>query len=82
MQRVALHTAIAIGDVDAIAAAIDPLRAGKAQVELLKDLTRHCCTGAAQMIGGDLPMEVEETWPAFAALFKRARRFKLWPADV
>lgn len=49
--------------------------------EMVDNLAKTCCTGAAQTIGPDLSPEVVATWPYFSRIFEDARqsRFFLWP---
>ena len=50
-------------------------------LEMVDNLAKICCTGAAQTIGADLPPEVVETWPYFSRIFKEAKASNtlLWP---
>jgi hypothetical protein len=49
--------------------------------EMVNNLAKTCCTGAAQTIGADLPPEVVETWPYFSRIFEEAKHSNtfLWP---
>jgi hypothetical protein len=49
--------------------------------DMVNNLAKICCTGAAQTIGADLPLEVVRTWPYFSKLFDDTRKSKLilWP---
>jgi hypothetical protein len=46
--------------------------------EMVDNLAKMCCTGAAQTIGPDLPSEVVETWPYFSRIFEDAKRANTW----
>ncbi len=46
--------------------------------EMVDNLAKICCTGAAQTIGPDLPPEVIETWPYFARIFEDTKRANAW----
>lgn len=50
-------------------------------LEMVNNLAKVCCPGAAQMIGEDLPEEVSQTWPYFARMFSEAKAASLvtWP---
>lgn len=49
--------------------------------EMVNNLAKIGCTGAAQTIGADLPREVVETWPYFSRIFEEAKQSAtlLWP---
>ncbi len=49
--------------------------------EMVDNLAKMGCTGAAQTIGPDLPPEVVDTWPYFARIFAEAKQSNtlLWP---
>ena len=49
--------------------------------EMVDNLAKICCTGAAQTIGEDLPADVVDTWPYFSRIFEEAKRSGtiLWP---
>ena len=49
--------------------------------EMVDNLAKMGCTGAAQTIGEDLPPTVAKTWPYFARIFEEAKRSgtPLWP---
>jgi hypothetical protein len=53
----------------------EPLR------EMLDNLAKTACTGAAQTLGSDLPGEIEQGWPHFSKLFNAAKDagLLLWP---
>ena len=53
----------------------EPLR------EMLDNLIKIACTGAAQTLGSTLPNEIARGWPHFATLFNTAKdaNLLLWP---
>lgn len=53
----------------------EPLR------EMVNELSKTCCAGAAQTFGNDLPIEVIRTWPYFSRIFAQAKNSRLysWP---
>ena len=50
-------------------------------LEMVDNLAKICCPGAAQTIGPDLPPEAARTWPYFSQMFEEAKQAKLlqWP---
>jgi hypothetical protein len=52
--------------------------------EMVDNLAKTCCTGAAQTIGSNLPPEIVRTWPYFSKIFAEAKNANtwLWPTDV
>ena len=46
--------------------------------DMVNNLAKTCCTGAAQTIGADLPPEVVKTWPYFARIFMDAKNSDTW----
>lgn len=46
--------------------------------EMVDNLAKLGCTGAAQTIGPDLPPEVVRTWPYFSRIFAEAKRADTW----
>lgn len=52
--------------------------------EMVDNLAKTCCTGAAQTIGSNLPPEIVRTWPYFSKIFAEATNANtwLWPTDA
>lgn len=46
--------------------------------DMVNNLAKTCCTGAAQTIGSDLPSEVVRTWPYFSRIFAEAKNSDTW----
>lgn len=81
LAQAAHRSALAIHYIDAIAKAHADSKSRYLR-EVVDDLVKNACTGAAQTIGPVLPLEVVETWPHFARLFERAKDSAVWPPDV
>lgn len=46
--------------------------------DMVNNLAKTCCTGAAQTIGPNLPGEVMRTWPYFSRIFEETKRSDTW----
>jgi hypothetical protein len=82
VETAAVCSALAIHFVDRIARLHRQWPRDEALRIAVADLSRHCCTGAAQVLGGELPPEVAQAWPHFVRLFHESRWSGLWPPDV
>ena len=82
LQNAALVSALAINSVNLIARLHrEDFPRYRPLARMVDDLSRTCCAGAAQTLGGDLPAEVVETWPYFSRLFEETKRSggSTWP---
>jgi hypothetical protein len=50
----------------------------KPLLEMVDNLAKTCCGGAAQTIGPDLPPEIVRTWPYFSKIFAEAKSANTW----
>ena len=46
--------------------------------EMMDNLAKTCCAGAAQTIGADLPPDIIRTWPYFSKIFAEAKTANTW----
>lgn len=46
--------------------------------DMVDSLAKTCCSGAAQTIGPNLPVEVVKTWPYFSRIFEDVKRAAVW----
>jgi len=75
----AVGSAVAINSINLIARAYyEDYPRYKPLHDMVDNLARTCCTGAAQTIGSDLPLEVVRTWPYFSRIFAEAKSSDTW----
>jgi hypothetical protein len=75
----AVFSAMAINSINLIARAYyEDYPQYKPLHDMVDNLARTCCTGAAQTIGPDLPSEVVRTWPYFSRIFVEVKSSDIW----
>lgn len=79
IEDAALCSALAINSINGITRAYYEIYPKYQPLfEMVDNLAKTCCTGAAQTIGPDLPLEVVETWPYFSRIFEEAKQADTW----
>lgn len=82
IEDVALCSALAINSINLISRIYyEDYPKYQPLYDMVNNLAKTCCTGAAQTIGTDLPPEVVKTWPYFSQIFEDTKRSTniLWP---
>lgn len=79
IEDAAVATATCISMVNFIAKAYyEDYPKYKPLYEMVDNLAKICCSGAAQILGPELPAEISKAWPYFARIFMDAKRAHIW----
>ncbi len=79
IEDAALCSALAINSINLITRAYyEDYPKHRPLFEMVNNLAKTCCPGAAQTIGPDLPPEVVQTWPYFSRIFAEAKQSNTW----
>ena len=82
IENAAVCTATCIGMINLIAMAYyEDYPKYKPLYEMVDNLAKICCSGAAQILGSELPAEMSKAWPYFTRIFMDTKRahILLWP---